>query len=249
MEEPVGSQYAYQVAVNTLKERCRNLQQRLATLEEENVSLRVQCRQNEEQFSGFEIDNLKAHITELTEQKQQLLNKIRMVTTENQELWSKLGKLTQVNQNLGTQLTKINDSLVQYSAKSKDNKEPHAPLIRSKTFTQDEPHTKVLQKNLEENGRMCSELEEISLKIINSIAQGKNDLDSLYSEMMQSPIETIITDSCSFSYEEVDNNLLDDFNLILEELHDTREVVYKQNIALKAILKEISIIQGKKPSH
>jgi chromosome segregation ATPase len=134
MEEPVGAQYAVQVALQTLKDRCRNLQQMVRQLEEENQHLKGQlCKNEQNSVSLSEFDNLKAQVVELTENKQQLLNKIKLVTNENQELWTRLSRLHHVNHNLGNQLSKINDSLVQYTAKSK---ETHTPLIRSKTFTQ-----------------------------------------------------------------------------------------------------------------
>ncbi|RZC34338.1 forkhead-associated domain-containing protein 1 [Asbolus verrucosus] len=242
MEEPVGAQLAVHIALHTLKDRCRNLQQRVTALEEENLNLRVQCNKNDEKSESLsEIDKLKGQITEMSEHKQQLLNKVRMVTNENQELWNKLSRLTHVNQNLGTQLSKINDSLVQYTTKSK---EAHSPLIRSKTFTQDEPHTKVLQKNLEENGKICSELEEISLKIISSFAQGKNELDSLYSEIVGLQCsDNIITDSCGFYYDDYDNNILDNFNSILEELKTTKEVMVNQKVALQLALNKLNQLQ------
>ncbi|XP_063909184.1 protein spindle-F isoform X2 [Zophobas morio] len=243
MEEPIGAQYAVHVALQTLKERCKNLQEMVITLEEENLHLRGQLSQSgPNSVSVSDLDKLKAQVAELTENKLQLLNKVKMVTSENQELWSKLSRLSHVNHNLGTQLSKINDSLVQYTTKKK---ETHSPLIRSKTFTQDEPHTKVLQKNIEENGKICAELEEISLKIINSFAQEKSELDSLYSEIHDIQWgENIITDSCGFYYEDYDNNIIDNFNSVLEELKTTKETVVSQKAALQIILKKLHKLQG-----
>lgn len=242
MEEPVGAQYAVHIALHTLKERCKSLQQRVGSLEEENLSLRVQCSKSDQNGAPLsEVDKLKRQITELSENKQQLLNKVRMVTNENQELWSRLSTLTHANQNLGTQLNKLNDSLNQYTAKNKE----HAPLIRSKTFTQEAPQNKVLQKNLEENSKLCAELEEISLKIINSFAQGKSELDSLYSEITEVQYnDTIITDSCGFYYDDCDNNIMDNFNSVLKELKASKEVVYSQKVALKLALDKITTLKG-----
>jgi hypothetical protein len=240
MEEPVGAQYAVQVALQTLKDRCRNLQQMVRQLEEENQHLKGQlCKNEQNSVSLSEFDNLKAQVVELTENKQQLLNKIKLVTNENQELWTRLSRLHHVNHNLGNQLSKINDSLVQYTAKSK---ETHTPLIRSKTFTQDEPHTRVLQKNIEENGKIVAELEEISLKIINSFAQEKSELESLYSDIRDWG-DNVISESCGFYYEDYDNNIVENFNSILEELKTTKETVVNQKVALKLVLDKLHNLQ------
>ncbi|EEZ98008.1 hypothetical protein TcasGA2_TC000407 [Tribolium castaneum] len=242
MEEPIGAQYAVHVALQTLKERCKNLQEMVTTLEEENLHLRGQLSKSEQSsVSLSDFDKLKAQVAELTENKLQLLNKVKMVTNENQELWNKLSRLSHVNHNLGTQLSKINDSLVQYTSK---NKETHSPLIRSKTFTQDEPHTKVLQKNIEENGKICAELEEISLKIINGFAQDKSELDSLYSEIRGAQWgENIISESCGFQYDDYESNIIENFNSILEELKTTKLTVANQRVALQLALSKLNNIQ------
>lgn len=243
MEEPVGAQYAVQIAVHTLKDRCRNFQQRIADLEEENVKLRLQAtsrHDNNDAASLPEIDNLKEQIIELSEQKQQLLNKVKMVTGENQELWRKLSRLTQINQSLGAQLSKIDESLTQHTTKNKE------PLIRSKTFTQNEPHTKVLQRNLEENGKISLELEDISLKMINSIARDKSELESLYSAMAEIQCsENIITDSIGFCFdEELDGDVVEDFKAILDELKATKTEVEMQKQALRRAVLSISRLKG-----
>ena len=41
--ENLDSQYALQIAFQTMKERCQNLQARLAAVEEENIRLRLEC--------------------------------------------------------------------------------------------------------------------------------------------------------------------------------------------------------------
>lgn len=43
------SHQALQVAFQTMKERCHQLQARLLAVEEENISLRLKCDQNESQ--------------------------------------------------------------------------------------------------------------------------------------------------------------------------------------------------------
>lgn len=56
-----GSQYAIQIAVHTLRDRCKYLQQHVALLEEENVNLKIKCsRQEESRTSLNELDHLRA---------------------------------------------------------------------------------------------------------------------------------------------------------------------------------------------
>ncbi|KAJ3627376.1 hypothetical protein MTP99_014756 [Tenebrio molitor] len=177
MEEPVGAQYAVQVALQTLKDRCRNLQQMVRQLEEENQHLKGQlCKNEQNSVSLSEFDNLKAQVVELTENKQQLLNKIKLVTNENQELWTRL------------------------------------------------------------------KLEEISLKIINSFAQEKSELESLYSDIRDWG-DNVISESCGFYYEDYDNNIVENFNSILEELKTTKETVVNQKVALKLVLDKLHNLQ------
>lgn len=45
--EKLGSYYALLVALKTMNERCRQLERRLATVEEENMCLRFECGKDE----------------------------------------------------------------------------------------------------------------------------------------------------------------------------------------------------------
>lgn len=45
--EKLGSYYALLVALKTMNERCRQLETRLATVEEENMHLRLECGKDE----------------------------------------------------------------------------------------------------------------------------------------------------------------------------------------------------------
>lgn len=63
MDETQGPQYAVQIAFYTLRDRCRNLQQRVALLEDENVNLRIQCaKQEESKKSLTELDFLRVQV-------------------------------------------------------------------------------------------------------------------------------------------------------------------------------------------
>ncbi|KAJ8909996.1 hypothetical protein NQ315_008927 [Exocentrus adspersus] len=244
MEESLGAQYAIQIAVQTLRDRCKNLQQRVATLEEENTNLRIQCSRNDNINNSLtETDKFREYIMELEEQKQQLQTRIRMICTENQDLWSKLGKLTTVNKNLGEQLNKISDTVTRVSSPI----QPHTPLIRSRTFTQDEPQTRFLQKNLEINEKISLELEDISLKLTDSFCQQKMELDRLCSEMdgMQFN-DNIITKKFGFFYEEeLDEDLVDEVKCLLENLKMLRDETLRQKSIMKKNLMNLSDLQEK----
>lgn len=243
MEESLGAQYAIQIAVQTLRDRCKSLQHRVAVLEEENMGLRVQCSRNQvNENSLTEIDKLKEHITELTEQKDQLQNRIRMICNENQDLWNKLGKLTTVNKNLGEQLNKINDTVTQVTSPL----QPHTPLIRSKTFTQEEPQMRFLQKNLEINEKISLELEDISLKLSDSFSKQKMELDKLCSEMEGMQFnDNIITENCGFFYEELDEDLVEEVKYLLENLQMLRDEALQQKYIIEKNLVNLNDLQGK----
>jgi hypothetical protein len=126
VEEAVGSHYALQVALQTMKERCQHLQQRLGAVEEENLNLRIEYRKrrsdsacataenvskSEPEDSKLKIDCLEEKVAMLTRQKSQLTHHLFMVATENRQLWNRLSHLTQANQNLGSHLSKISSTL------------------------------------------------------------------------------------------------------------------------------------------
>ncbi|CAG9766769.1 unnamed protein product [Ceutorhynchus assimilis] len=246
MDEGQGPQYAIQIAVHTLRDRCKNLQQHVALLEEENVKLRIQCSRNEESKNSLsELDSLRAQVAELSEQKDQLHNKVKLVTNENQELWSKLSKLTKVNKSLGSQLTKINDTLSQHS-----NVPPqHSNLIRSKTFTKSELQTKVLQKNLEENDKISLELEDISLKLSDSFTKQRKELDLLcteISEMNFSTDDLLTTDNCGFLFdEELENDTLTDIETFGEDLKLLKDIIVHQQTVLELNVKNMQQLKEK----
>nr|CAI5826395.1 unnamed protein product [Callosobruchus analis] len=241
MEESLGAQYAMQIAVHTLRDRCKSLQQRIAQLEDENVGLRVRCNRHESNESSLsEMDKLKEQITHLSEHRDQLQDKIRMVTAENQDLWSKLGKLINVNKNLGEQLKKINDTVTQHTTPQ------HATLIRSKTFTQDQPQTKVLQKNLEMNEKISLELETVSLKLMDSFSKQKMELEEICSEIdkMQESEEAVINEDCGFYFdEEIENDMVSEFKYLVDDLAVLKEHALQQQKVLEENLRNLETIK------
>lgn len=114
----MASVYALQIALQTMKERCHQLQQRLSIVEDENLRLRIEKQRPSNGLAKEEstdVSVLQEHVAQLTRQKSQLTHHIYMVATENKQLWTRLSKLTEVNQSLGTQLTKISDTLNKHS--------------------------------------------------------------------------------------------------------------------------------------
>ncbi|KAK4880899.1 hypothetical protein RN001_004218 [Aquatica leii] len=231
MEESYGAQFALQIALQTLRERCHEFQQRISLLEEENLNLRgkLATRVDISDTSLSEVESLKQQITQLTEQNLQLTNNVAMVTTENRRLWSRLSRLTQANENLGSKLTKINDTL------SQPNVLTHSTLIRSKTFTQEEPHIKLVPKNVtDENSKISLELEDISLKLICNIAKEKSELELQCSQMTEiQNNESNFVDTFAFAYEDVDGSILDEFNQYLKDLKNVHQILLQEKDKLQ----------------
>ncbi|PSN48691.1 hypothetical protein C0J52_13537 [Blattella germanica] len=133
VEEAVGSHYALQVALQTMKERCQHLQKRLGVVEQENLRLRIENRKlrsdsnstitpEDVSISSSElqskIDRLEEKVTEFNRTKSQLTHHLYMVTNENKQLWTRLSHLTQANQNLGSHLSKISNTLSRHHSTS-----------------------------------------------------------------------------------------------------------------------------------
>ncbi|GJQ72747.1 spn-F [Trypoxylus dichotomus] len=231
MEENAGSRYALHVALQTLKERCQNLQQRLSLLEEENIALRVQCSKNDSNNSLTELDTLKTRILELTEQKTKLEDNFRLVADENKQLWSRLSKLLQVNKTLGSHLTKINESLNQHSKKA---------LIRSSTFTQSDCDAK---KAVAENDKISLELEDVSLKLISTMAKEKTELEAQCSEMMEIQ-NTVASNFFGFSYMDDNNDtLVEELEQHLTDLKTVKDKLVQQNAVLTTTLAHMDNIK------
>lgn len=230
MDEHLGAQYALQIAVHTLRERCKNLQQRISVLEEENISLRMTCVQKQEQYSTPELQKLKEIITELTHQKEQQQEKMGMILSENQELWRKLGKLVIVNTSLGEQLNKITQTINQ----SRTPLQHQNALIRSKTFTQDEPMTKFLQKNLELNEKISMELENVSLKLTDSFSKQKIELEKFSNELIELRSNETVGEHLGFAYiDQIEDNFCEEYQYALEDLKLMKQEVLEHKDVLR----------------
>ncbi|XP_062534433.1 protein spindle-F-like [Armigeres subalbatus] len=158
-----SSHYALHVALQTMKERCQNLQKRLDALEEENLALRMsqtslvsQEITNERRVSNqTEMEVMREKVSELSRQKIQLTDHISMVAAENRQLWSRLSKLTKDNQALDGSMARMKESLAGGSQN----------LIRSKTFTKNAPNPKLRDKLPREGSAGSCSSEEINLEL------------------------------------------------------------------------------------
>lgn len=100
MDSKQLSNCALQIALQTMKDRCQQLQLRLSSLEDENLKLRIDKKKNEtvsyhKEPKESTISKLNEEIETLNQQKTQLTHHIFMVATENKQLWTKLSVLTE----------------------------------------------------------------------------------------------------------------------------------------------------------
>lgn len=213
VDELFRSQCALQVAFQTMKERCQQLRTRLAAVEEENVCLRLECgkdtssavvRANDHNGKTV-IQMLQEKVEELIKQKQQLTHHVCMVAAENRQLWNRLTRLTRTNKSLGNQLTKISDTLKQHNTSqpldiSLYNFKDISDLVKGESddkcslpmdnglYEIDTRKIKILSVITHVHlflDNKDQSLEEISLRLINSIMLEKSELEQQYAEMVE----------------------------------------------------------------
>lgn len=247
IKENQASHYALHVALQTMKERCLALQQRLTSVEEENLALRLKYgTDTPNSRSGMldtndmnrsEIDQLRDKVGELTRQKHQLTEHIGMVASENRQLWSRLSKLTKDNQTLGISLNKIKDTLT-----SSGMPPAHQNLIRSKTFTQNSPNPILRQKLLQdqyavEHAKSSDNvsMEEIILKDLDDTK------DADVNAMMRPSHPTVdqsnkVANSLGFGYlndESMNTILQNETKKCLEDMVEIKRELLRQQSDLK----------------
>lgn len=241
-KEQLASHYALHVALQTMKERCLSLQQRLTTVEEENSALRKKYGQDQPHRSSNmddhgENDMLRDSVGELTRQKYQLTEHIGMVALENRQLWLRLSKLTKDNQSLGISLTKIKNTLTEGTA-------AHQNLIRSKTFTQNSPNPILRQKMMQDsnttmdNGKELEDvsLEEISLKDYTDQPNLAGEPNAINNELMS---RATTANSMGFGYlndESINTILMNDTKKCLDSMVDIKKELLRQQSDLKVAL-------------
>lgn len=86
--DDVGSVAALRVALQSMAERCEKLQARLDIVEKDNLTIKGHCT-----CQAVNNQSIQVNVQELSCQKQQLVEYLRIVTDENRTLWSKLSSL------------------------------------------------------------------------------------------------------------------------------------------------------------
>lgn len=256
-KEQLASHYALHVALQTMKERCLSLQQRLTAVEEENSALRKkygkdQPDEDTNMDDRTEIELLREQVGELTRQKFQLTEHISMVASENRQLWSRLSKLTKDNQTLGISLNKIKNTL---TGGNVVNLPAHQNLIRSKTFTQNSPNPILRQKMMQdvhtvEGTKNMDDLslEEISLKDYTDSAgtfAGQNAQRANNAEMLN---RVAAANSMGFGYlndESINTILQNDTKKCLDNMVDIKKELLRQQSDLKVALSGLRQRKGK----
>lgn len=181
-----SAQCALYVALQTMKERCLNLQQRLTISQEEILTLR-QSRSTSNIPAGSSGDQntlqeMRSKVEELTLAKDQLNDRLNMVAMENRQLWSRLSHITKAT----TATPKPKPESIPSTSGANQN------LIRSKTFTQNAPNPALRSKMQPEVNADLS-LEEISLKVLNDMMESKAELEKFCGDLTTPDITTANT--------------------------------------------------------
>ncbi|XP_033211880.1 protein spindle-F isoform X2 [Belonocnema kinseyi] len=259
-DDNLESQYALRVAFQTMKERCQHLQARLAAVEEENVRLRLECGKDgaasvvrsELNSEEDEVLVLREKVEELTKQRSQLNHHIFMVAAENRQLWNRLTRLTRANKTLGNRLTKISDTLKKHPSTQPVDilaysfKEVSCP---DKT----DPQKCLLSTDGDESlfltGTKDQSLEEISLRLINSIMLEKSDLEQQCAEMVELQSSSDLNlQNVGFTYpEDADTDSLEQLKHHEIRLSHTKDTLLSQQTRLKRIIEKIKTLKKGKP--
>lgn len=254
-ENPKESEAAYcalHVALQTLKERCLTLQERLVLVENENINYKRESETDDksnslynEQNGRSEIELLRMKVNELTRQKTQLNEHISMVATENRQLWQRLTKLTKDGQSVEDIQAIIKDM-------TNSTTSSHQNLIRSKTFTQNSPNPMLRQKlNVLAQVRGGDEnvsLEEISLKVLNDFLQGKAEFEKKCGEII--PATKVQPNLLGFGYlnlndETIDADLQNDTKKCLDGMTEIKKELLRQQSDLKVALSSLRQRKGR----
>lgn len=236
-----------QIALETLTERCKQFEQRILDVESENSRLKLICSQIEDnkQDSLNEIDVLRQKNSQLREHNTQLKSNIQMVASENRKLWTKLTSLMEVNQHLGSKLSKINDSLMQHSTKMVES--TSTPLVRSKTFTQNDPYKKTYQQKnvVDEYTKISLEVEDLSNKLITRLAEEKCELEAQCHEMVQLQSNEI-SNGCGFSYpgDDLEESVIENLDKHINDLKLIKQSVLQEKQLLLESINKIDAISG-----
>lgn len=237
------------IIILTLKERCYLLQQRLKSVEQENIQLALQCSKSSPNHILQDIDALNENIAQLTKEKSQLAHHVFMVACENKKLWSRLVTFSKSNNQYENSENQIKKTTLKNDiSPTKDSNFTIPHLIRSQTFTT-APNPK-LKARIEESGdNIEASLEEISLKVINSFLAEKSELVQQYEQM----VELQMTNDKDFNYKSLGFTNLDDLNCNsladikqnTDKLVDLKKQAFQQQIELRSFINRLESMNHK----
>lgn len=257
------SQLALRVALQTMKERCLSLQQRLSVVEEENEMLRGRLdseqQQNHDSLSfqqnkstphnSIELDNLRSQVSELNRQKVQLSDHINMVANENRKLWSRLSQIAKEQETTNTNVARDDRSHTPHSTGDElDSPKNNQNLIRSRTFTQHSPNPNLRLKVIDFENREKENDEDHSLEEVllvpgaASVDASDDDYEGSNRELKSEEMMGVCETELGFTYLNVQATD-DDFNIeakkCLEGLHKIRLEAMEQQLNVTSAIETL----------
>ncbi|KAL2730475.1 protein spindle-F isoform X2 [Vespula maculifrons] len=243
-----GSYHALLIAFKTMKERCQQLQTRLAAVEEENLCLRLECG-NDRSTAIVKVNSndkaviqtLQEKVENLKKQKSQLTHHVFMVAAENRHLWNRLIRLSKANKSLEMHFTKISDALKQHPSTQPFDIMSHS-FYNIPSPIKQETNKCILGID---NGDKEQSLEEISLKLINSIMLEKSDLEQQYAEMVELQNNADLNlQNIGFTYpEDSDTDSLEQLKQHDVRLSQTKDALLAQQNRLKRAIQNMKKIK------
>ncbi|XP_059046097.1 protein spindle-F [Achroia grisella] len=218
----------HELALHAMRDRCLLLQKRIATLESDNMRLKLDITKATEctPYIPLQEDEkfmLHQKIAELNKQKSQLMHHVFMVSYENKNLWNKISTIKGPDKTPGKEYNK-------------------QPLVRTNTYIHSTPKTSA---NYQEKYSESS-LEEISLKLINSYIQEKSQLVEQYEQMTQLQDlddKLLNVDSIGFTYiEEPALDSLKEIHIHTEKLQNLKKELVQQEADLKFVVSKIETV-------
>lgn len=218
----LASHYALKLALQTMKERCQKLQKRLTCLEDENLQLRIERHSIPalvKKEPKTELSVLQKEVEELNRQKSLLSHHIYMVAMENKNLWERLSKITEDNST--EPLLAISDN-------------------SSRNFLKPEKSLNVVETC---QGGREDVLEEIPLKILNSVKKNKSLSEEENDEDDDNKFRDISLRDCEFTLEMEEEEeaglyegLMVEVKRVLEKLKKEKLLLKQQQEGLKSAL-------------
>ena len=219
-EEKTSSHFALHVALQTMKERCQNLQRRLTNLEDENLNLKMNASsiKYDDRSEQTEVQQLREKVSELGRQKAQLMEHLSLVASENRTLWSRLSQITKDNETFALKSNEGDPS-------------QHQNLSRSKTFTKSAPNPKLREKLHDLEDEDTTEMEEDI-----SLLKKCGYVDARLKQ------EDNSDDECDDTLIDLENNV--DAKKCTDGLVDIQRELISQQLAMKMAIGKLQTVKG-----